>query len=277
MSHASNPAETKADSISLSPLLPSWRRTATLCFLAALMTASFVGSGSYISFHSGDLRSFSPASSCVTHSGFRCRCSRRKLVSSQRSRSKVVFSSMQGGLAPTAILIFELLLPSSFHDAANAVPISMHDTPFDRNASMTLCVSSLETSRTMPASSLKSVPTSPAPSQVSGTTTSIEQFPAKAISIRVTASPPSDRSCPARIAPCPIDSWTARKAPFSFPKSSRSGLSFPIWPYTCASDEPPVRALPPPRSTKSRFVLSLHLVGHLRSGVTVWVTSGQVT
>mmetsp|Transcript_11358 Transcript_11358/g.26601 ORF Transcript_11358/g.26601 Transcript_11358/m.26601 type:complete len:235 (-) Transcript_11358:1041-1745(-) len=234
------------------------------------MTPSAVGSGAYVSFHSGAFLLLSPTSSCLTHSGFLCLRSRRKLVSSQRSRRAVIGSSTHGAFVPTAILIESV--PS-----ATAVPISMHVTPLASNAPIAAPTSSGATSRTMPASSLKSVPTSPAPGQVSGTTTLTLQLPAKAISRSVVTSPPSDRSWPDRTVPFSMRSWTARKVPLSGPKSSTSGLSLPIWPYTWARLEPPHLAFPQPRSTNSRAVLPPHRLGHLRSGVTVFRTSGHVT
>mmetsp|Transcript_20214 Transcript_20214/g.40283 ORF Transcript_20214/g.40283 Transcript_20214/m.40283 type:complete len:303 (+) Transcript_20214:870-1778(+) len=261
-SHVSKPADTNAAHISRSPLLPSCRRTATLGFPSAAMTSSAVFLGAKESFQSGTFLCLSPSSSCLTHFGFRCLISSWKLVASHRSCRAVLLSSMHT-LSPTEILI---------ESPADTEPMSTQGTPAARYFFITEAVSLPATSRTSPASSLKSTSIL-FTSAMAGTVTSMAHFPANAISIRVTANPPSDLSCPARMVRASMSSCVVSNAALRMAKSSMSGDSSPTCPKTCASAVPPHLVFPAPRSMYN----NLDPAGHLRSGVTVLVTSGHVT
>mmetsp|Transcript_37183 Transcript_37183/g.71307 ORF Transcript_37183/g.71307 Transcript_37183/m.71307 type:complete len:224 (+) Transcript_37183:1448-2119(+) len=103
-----------------------------------------------------------------------------------------------------------------------------------------------------------------------GKSTCTPQFPAKAISSRATAAPPSDISCPATIMSPSSSSSIVLRAFLSTATSSMSGHWSPIWEKACASADPPVRRLPCAMSTCTTL-----LPAFLKSGVTFLVMSSM--
>eukprot|EP00962_Isochrysis_galbana_P010272 scaffold2835_cov105-Isochrysis_galbana.AAC.17 len=83
-SHGSRPAARNAAAISLSPLDPSCRRTATR---ARWPAGGAVGAGVKVRLQFGAWRVESPACSCATHAGEACRFSSSKEEASHASRS----------------------------------------------------------------------------------------------------------------------------------------------------------------------------------------------
>mmetsp|Transcript_10125 Transcript_10125/g.37060 ORF Transcript_10125/g.37060 Transcript_10125/m.37060 type:complete len:215 (-) Transcript_10125:470-1114(-) len=150
-------------------------------------------------------------------------------------------------------------------------PITVHFTPRSLYFAHILAASSALTSNTSPSSS--------ANNSSNGDTsefrsTLMPQLPAKDISRRVTAIPPSLISWPAAISLSSNSSWVTSNAPTNRSAESRSGTVEPTWPYTWASADPPSLLLPSARSKCSRTPPSS---ASFRSGVTPFVMSGLVT
>mmetsp|Transcript_35430 Transcript_35430/g.79943 ORF Transcript_35430/g.79943 Transcript_35430/m.79943 type:complete len:590 (-) Transcript_35430:560-2329(-) len=276
-SHASRPAAWKAAHISRSPLLPSWRSTATLCRPptgGSTRTPWVRWKGmEYV----GPVRCFRPSRSWSTQAGVLWRRSSAKLVASHASRS----SGIEAG--PTTAAPHERKVTTGEASVRPSTLTTRAPSALVRRP-RTAAKFSSATSSTMPASSEKSAAmpadtpswASSIPPPAPPTSTSRPQFPLKAISSKVTTSPPSLRSCPASTSRSASSDCTHSNeaAKTSSPCGVRSGDSFPIWPYTCARADPPRRLFESRSRSSSK---SVEWPGRFRSGVTVRVKSGQVT
>mmetsp|Transcript_14859 Transcript_14859/g.37605 ORF Transcript_14859/g.37605 Transcript_14859/m.37605 type:complete len:333 (+) Transcript_14859:813-1811(+) len=261
-SHVSSPPANMAPAMSRSPFDPSSRRMATrgLPEVSARRGAG-VGMGVNVSGQLGVERERRPRASARQQTGSHCRSSSSSDVRSHTSRSSTI------GWSSTDL---PSTLTTTRPPASPTTPIVWCATPARSSSCVTVASCSAHTSTTTPTSSAKrraSVSTPSGAARLSSRPT----LPAKAISSAVVSSPPSERSCAARMCPLPTSACIALKSAPSLAGEDTSGVVSPSCLYVCASDEPPRRWWPSPMCSSSSNEPAC-----LKSGVAFFVTSGTV-